>query len=89
MPKRYELILAVVSRPCVIPDAVTHVTSENEEVRAKFSTQGARDWEQILLMRAKELASGKCHTYTQHTFSYNNRLRGPGAPLDPVLEAKF
>ncbi len=48
------------SRPCVIPDAVSYLTSENEDVRAKFAAQAARDWEQILLMRAKELVSGMC-----------------------------
>ncbi len=50
----------MVSRPCVIPDDVSYLTSDSKEVHAKFAAQAARDWEQILLMRAKELVSGMC-----------------------------
>ncbi len=50
----------IVSRPCIIPDDVSYLTSDSKEVHAKFAAQAARDWEQILLMRAKELVSGMC-----------------------------
>ena len=55
-------------RPSVIPDTVTHLTTQNQEVRAKFAAYAAKDWEQILLMRGKELVSGKyIHTPSSHT----------------------
>ncbi len=45
-------------RPCVIPDSLTHLTTQNQEVRDKFAAYAAKDWEQILLKRGKELVSG-------------------------------
>ena len=45
-------------RPCVIPDTVTDLTTQNQEVRAKFAAHAAKDWEKILLMRGKELVPG-------------------------------
>ncbi len=45
-------------RPCPIPDSLLNLTSKNQEVRERYAAHGARDWEQILLMRGKELVSG-------------------------------
>ncbi|WP_224813893.1 class I SAM-dependent methyltransferase [Hasllibacter sp. MH4015] len=43
--------------PCDIPDHLHMVRAEGD-VRAAFQAQGARDWENFLMMRARELRSG-------------------------------
>ncbi len=39
---------------------MTYLTSDSKEVRDKFAVQAAKDWEQILQMRARELVSSMC-----------------------------
>lgn len=44
-------------KPCDIPDHV-HAVGATGESRAEFASQAAKDWETILICRAKELAPG-------------------------------
>ncbi len=44
-------------KPCAIPDHV-HMVGANGPVRAAYEAQGARDWETMLLQRARELVPG-------------------------------
>ena len=45
--------------PCNITDGLIHFQAENAKERELFTRQAASDWETFLLMRAKELSSGK------------------------------
>ena len=47
----------VSERPCLIRDHV-HMVGSNEDEKQKFKNQALKDWERILLSRAKELISG-------------------------------
>jgi len=47
----------VSERPCLIKDHV-HMVGSNENEKKKFKIQALKDWETILLNRAKELISG-------------------------------
>lgn len=44
-------------KPCAIPDHV-HMVGATGRVRAAYEAQGARDWEAMLLQRARELVPG-------------------------------
>lgn len=44
-------------KPCAIPDHV-HMVGATGRVRAAYEGQGARDWEAMLLQRARELVPG-------------------------------
>ena len=46
-------------RPCDVTGALHHTMITVPEEKKKFQNQAAKDWETILLARAKELASGK------------------------------
>ena len=45
-------------KPCNLTKTLVHCLSEVPDERNKFSRQAEKDWEQFLLMRAKELAKG-------------------------------
>ena len=54
--------------PCDITGALSHTMITVPEEAEKFRSQAAKDWETILLARAKEMASGKMKKYSQLTF---------------------
>ena len=45
-------------RPCDVTGALHHTMITVPEEKKKFQNQAAKDWETILLARAKELAPG-------------------------------
>ena len=47
--------------PCSITGGLLHFQSQNPDERELFTKQAAADWETFLLMRAKELSSGRLH----------------------------
>ena len=51
-------------KPCNLTKALLHCFSEVLEERNMFAKQADEDWEQFLLMRAKELTKGAKHVYT-------------------------
>lgn len=51
-------------KPCNLTRAILHSFSEVPQERNMFAKQAEKDWEQFLLMRAKELAKGEKHVYT-------------------------
>lgn len=50
-------------KPCNLTRAILHCFSEVPQERNMFAKQAEKDWEQFLLMRAKELAKGEKHVY--------------------------
>lgn len=46
-------------KPCSVTGALHHTMITIPEEAEKFQNQAAKDWETILLARAKEMASGK------------------------------
>ena len=51
-------------KPCNLKKVLLHCFSEVLEERDMFTKQAEKDWEQFLLMRAKELSKGEKHVYT-------------------------
>ena len=50
-------------RPCDVTGALHHTMITVPKEKEKFRNQAAKDWETILLARAKELAAGKFSLY--------------------------
>ena len=46
-------------RPCNLTGTIHHTRVTSEYEREEFRKQAAADWEQLLLLRAKELAPGR------------------------------
>ena len=46
-------------KPCSVTGALHHTMITLPEEAEKFQKQAAKDWETLLLARAKELATGK------------------------------
>jgi len=46
-------------KPCDITGAIHHTMITNQQEKEKYAKQAEEDWEQILLQRAEELASGR------------------------------
>ena len=46
-------------KPCDITGSLHHTMITVPEEAEKFRSQAAKDWETLLLARAKEMASGK------------------------------
>ena len=68
------------NRPCELSDCLHHVQSNVAEEKDAFSRQAVRDWETILLHRARELATGMkgivqgAHFIQRLYYSYYNLL---------------
>lgn len=68
-------------RPCMIADHVQAVGATESE-RAKFRAQGLRDWETILLARARELRSGGRLAFANFCVDEEGRYLGHTTGVD-------
>ena len=53
-----SLMFALLLRPCTLTNALTHMDTEVQEEKNTFKAQAAKDWERLLVLRAKELVPG-------------------------------
>ena len=60
------------SRPCELKTAFLHLYTEDEDEQRRFAKAAQKDWETLLLQRAKELRTGNdtnCYHTTALYFS--------------------